>query len=102
MVKDNDKEKYMYSGYEIAFDGKGSLSFNDGFARNVTILGVDNSSSSYTENVTSAFSPLDKGDTFGINGSFDAPEKKLVLILVKQRQSFVWVCIIMLIIVNYL
>ena len=77
MVKDNDKEKYMYSGYEIAFDGKGSLSFNDGFARNVTILGVDNSSSSHTENVTSAFSPLGKGDTFGINGSFDAPEKKI-------------------------
>ena len=51
MVKDNDKEKYMYSGYEIAFDGKGSLSFNDGFARNVTILGVDHSSSSHTEKV---------------------------------------------------
>ena len=75
MVKDNDKEKYMYSGYEMAFDGKGSLSFNDAFARNVTILGVDNSSSSHTENVTSAFSPLGKGDTFGINESFDAPEK---------------------------
>ena len=32
---------------------------------------------------------LDKGDTFGINGTFGAPEKKLVLILLKQGQNFV-------------
>ena len=29
-----------------------------------------------------------EGDTFGINGSFDAPEKSSVLILVKQMENF--------------
>ena len=40
---------------------------------------------------------LGEGDTFGINGSFVAPEKSLVLILVKQTQNFVWVYIVILI-----
>ena len=32
-----------------------------------------------------------KRDNFGINRSFGPPQKKLVLILVKQRQNFAWV-----------
>ena len=40
IVKDNDKEKHEYSSYGIAFDGKGSWSFNDNFAKNVIIFGV--------------------------------------------------------------
>ena len=44
IVKDNGKEKYMYSGFGIAFHGKGSLGVNHDFAKNVTIFGVDNSS----------------------------------------------------------
>ena len=74
IVKDNDKEKYVYSGYGIAFDGKSSWSFNNDFAGNVIIFGVDNSSSSYTDN---DFLILDKGESFGINGSFVAPEKNI-------------------------
>ena len=42
---------------------------------------------------------LGEEDTFGINGSLGAPEKKLVLILVKQTQNFAWFYIIMVIIV---
>ena len=42
-VKNSDKEKYVYSGYEITF-GSGDLwSFDNDFARNVIIFGVDNS-----------------------------------------------------------
>ena len=44
VVKDNDKEKYVYSGYGIVFDGKGSWGLNNDSARNVIIFGVDNSS----------------------------------------------------------
>ena len=44
-----DKEKYLYSGYGKAFDGKGKWSFGNGFARNFTIFAVDNSSSSHTD-----------------------------------------------------
>ena len=29
IVKDCDKEKYVYSGYRIAFDGKGEWSFDN-------------------------------------------------------------------------
>ena len=42
IVKNNDKENYVYSGYGIAFHGKGSGSFNDDFARNVIIFWVGN------------------------------------------------------------
>ena len=35
VIKDNDKENYVYCGCEITFDGKSSWSFNDDFARNV-------------------------------------------------------------------
>ena len=52
----------MYSGYGIAFDGKGSWSFNDEFARNVIMFGVDNSSSSHTENCKNDFLILGDGD----------------------------------------
>ena len=40
IVKDNNKEKNVYSGYDIAFDGKGSWSFNDNLVRKVTIVRV--------------------------------------------------------------
>ena len=53
------------------------------------MLGVDNSSSSHTDNLKNDFLILGKGDTFGINGRFGTPEKNLVLILVKERQNFV-------------
>ena len=49
---------------------------------------VDNSSSSHSDNRKYNFIILGEGDTFGFNGSFGAPEKGLVLILVKQTQNF--------------
>ena len=39
---------------------------------------------------------LGEKDTFGINGSFGAPAKGLILILVKQTQTLAWVYIILL------
>ena len=45
----------MFCGYGVAFDGKGSWSFNDDFARNVIIFGVDNGSSSHTDNLKNDF-----------------------------------------------
>ena len=44
VVENNYKEKYVYSGYRIAFDGKGSRSFNDDSTRNAIIFWIDNSS----------------------------------------------------------
>ena len=90
IVRNDDKEKYVYSGYGIAFDRKGSWSFGNDFARNVIIFGVDNNSSCHTESLKNDFLILGEGDTFGINGSFGAPEK-----------SFAQACIIIVIIVIY-
>ena len=78
----------MYSGYRIAFDGKGTWRFGDDYARNVVIFGVDNSSSSHTDNQKNKFLVLSEGDTSGVNGSFVAPEKSSVLTLPRQRQFF--------------
>ena len=50
IVKYNDKEKWVYGGYEIAFDGANSESFRDDFTRNVVTFGVDNNSLSHTDN----------------------------------------------------
>ena len=86
IVKNTDKGKYVYSGCGIALDGKGEWSFGSGYARNM-IFGVDNSSSSHAVNLKNNFLVLGKGDTFGINGSYGTPEKR-VLILVKQTQNF--------------
>ena len=41
IVKNIDKEKYVCSGYGIAFDGKIEWSFNNDYTRNVMIFGVD-------------------------------------------------------------
>ena len=43
MVRNSDKDKWVYSDYGIAFDGENWWSFGNGTARNVIIFGVDNS-----------------------------------------------------------
>ena len=79
----------MYSGYGISFDGKGEWNFDNDYARYFIIFGVDNSSSCHADNLKNNFFVLSEGDTFGINGNFCTPEKKLVLILLKLTQNFV-------------
>ena len=77
----------------MAFDGRFEWSFGNGYAGNVIIFGVDNSSSSHTDIFKNNFLVLGEG---GINGIL---EKSFVLILVKQTQNFSWDFIIMLMIV---
>ena len=55
IVKNTDKEKYVYSRYGITFDIDSSWSFDNDFARNVTIVGVANSSSSHSDNLKNNF-----------------------------------------------
>ena len=77
----------MYSEYGITFDSAGSWSFNNDTVRNVITFGVDNSSSSQTDNRKSNFLVLGEGLTFGINESFDQ-RKSFILILVNQTENF--------------
>ena len=55
-------------------DGKCDWSFGNNLAKNYVILGTDNSSSFHNDNLKNDFLNLGEGDTFGINGSFGAPE----------------------------
>ena len=47
-----------------AFDEKGEWGLRNNCARNVMILGVDNSSSSHVNNIYRKFLTLGEGDTF--------------------------------------
>ena len=79
----------MYSGYVVTFDSGGSWSFDNNFARNVIIFGVDNSSSSHSDNRKNNFLILGESPTYGFKEALVHQKKSLILILVKQTQSFV-------------
>ena len=90
VVKTGHNEKYVYSGHGITFDSAGLCSFDNGIGRNIVIFGVGNSSS-HADNR--------KVQLLQLMEDLVHQKKNFVLILVKQTQNFVLVCIIMLIIV---
>ena len=49
IVKNSDKEKWLYSGYGRILDGAGSWNFGNDYAWNFLSFGVDNSRSPYTD-----------------------------------------------------
>ena len=87
--KNNSKQKYVHRGYGIAFDVKGESSFDNNYARNVLSFGVDNSSSSYADNLRNDYAVLDEGNTFCINGTFGLHQmKKFSINFSKAKQNF--------------
>ena len=78
----------MYSGYGITFDGNGEWSFDNDYAKNNIIFGVDSSSSCHADNLKNNFLILGGRDTFGINGSFGAPEKRISINFSKANRKF--------------
>ena len=76
-VRNAIKSKFTYNGRGIAFNGEGSWRFGNDFARNVIIFGVDNSSSSHTDNRINNFLVLGEGPTQDINDSTGSAEKKI-------------------------
>ena len=81
LLKNSDKEKWVYSGYGIAFDLEGSWNFGIDYAKNVVSFSADNSSS-HTDNHKNNVLVSGEGSTYGINESFD---QSLVLTLSKQE-----------------
>ena len=77
----SNKEKEVYSGYGIAFDGKGQWSFGNDYARNV-IFGVDNSSWCDADNLRNNLLVFVERDTF------DAPGKIFSIIFSKTNTKF--------------
>ena len=76
IVKNSDKGKWAYSDYGIAFDGKGTWDFGNGFARNSIIFVVVNSSSSQAYNCKDNFF------------KFYAPEKKFNINFADAKAKF--------------
>ena len=78
----------MYCGYGITFDGAGSWNFDNDFARNVVSFGVDNNSSSHTDNRKTNLLLLGEDPTYHINGSFGSPEKNVSIEFSKSSAKF--------------
>ena len=86
-VKSNDKEKWVHIGYRRLFHEKVEWSFGNDYARNVVNFSIGNSSSSHVDNRKNKFLVLGEGDTFGINASFGAPEKKFSINFSKVKNK---------------
>ena len=86
IVTNNGKNKYLYSGYRIAFNGTSSWSFCNDFARNLIIFNADNNLLSTTNNVENYFLLLGEGTNDDINDFVGATEKNLVLAALKQKK----------------
>ena len=65
LTQNADIDKYKYSGYVLGFDTRASLSLSDGsgFGKNITIFGVDMSSSVHIDNKKKDILILAKGST---------------------------------------
>ena len=66
LTKNDDIDKYQYSGYKIGFNRRGSSSFTGGgLGQNVIIFGVNMSSSVHIDNKKKDISILGRGSTQG-------------------------------------
>ena len=77
-MKNSIKSNFFYNGRGIGFDGEGSWSFGNDFARNDATFGTDNSSSSHSDNWINNFLVLGEDPTDAINDSTGAAEKKRI------------------------
>ena len=84
LVRNTIKSKFTCTVQVIAFDS----SFGNDFARNVVIFGVDNSSSSHTDNQKNKFLVLREGPTQGINDSTGSAEKSISINFSRANTNF--------------
>ena len=71
-----DVDRYKYSGYDIAFNRKGSFSIGNEIGRNVLIFGVDMSSTTKIDNRKKDILILGKGPTQGLEHTRCAEKKE--------------------------
>ena len=88
IVKNSDKEKYVHSRYGIIFDSVGSWSFDNDITRSFTISGVDNSSSSHSNNRKNNFLMLGESPTLVLMERLDHQEKKFNINFTKENTKF--------------
>ena len=76
MTKNNDIDKYKYSGYGIWFNSKGNFSIGNGFGRNYIIFGIAMCTSVHTDNKKKDILILGEGPIQGLEDTALTPEKK--------------------------
>ena len=88
LTKNADIDKYGYSGYGIGFDRHGSFSCpGTGLGRNVTIFGVDMSSSTKVDNKKKDILILGKSPTQGLEHTLSA-EKMYSINFTEYNKKF--------------
>ena len=88
MPKNDDIDKYKYSGYGIGFNRHGSFSFSGtGLGKNVIIFGVDMSSSRKIDNRKKDILILGKTPTQGLEHTLSA-EKMYSINFTEHNKKF--------------
>ena len=88
LTKNEDIEKYKYSGYVIGFDRRSIFSFTGGgFGQNVLIFGADMSTSIYIDNKIKDILVLGSGPTQGLESTLTA-EKMYSINFTVTRKKF--------------
>ena len=88
MPKNDDIDKYKYSGYGIGFNRHGSFSFSGtGLGKNVIIFGVDMSSSTKIDNRKKYILILGKTPTQGLEHTLSA-EKMYSINFTEHNKKF--------------
>ena len=88
LTKNNDIDKYKYSGCDIGFDRKGKFSVGNGFGRHCIIFGVDMSSSVHVDNKKKDVLILGKGPTQRLDGTTLSAEKKYSINFTESNKKF--------------
>ena len=87
LTKNEDIEKYKYSGYGIRFDRRSSFSFTGGgFRQNVLIFGADMSTSIHTDNKKKDILVLGRGPTQGLESTLTAEKMYSVNFTVTKKK----------------
>ena len=89
LTKNNDIDKYKYSGYGTGFDSKGTFLFSDGsFGQNVILWGADMSSSIHANNKINNMLVLGKQFIQRINDTTIYAEKTYSINFTKTKVKF--------------
>ena len=89
LTKNNNIDKYKYSGYAMGFDSGGAFLFSDGsFGQNVKVFGANMSSSVHANNKINNILVLGKGFTQGINDTTIYTEKTYSINFARSNAKF--------------
>ena len=89
VTKNDDPDKYKYSGYGIGFDSRSKFSSTDvSVGKNVIIFGVDMSSPVHIDNESKYILVLGKGPTQGLDNTTLTAEAEYSINFLRSQRKF--------------